>query len=495
MDRPNYLSLESFRTKAKNKEPIDSDAVVCKMGTGRDSIKAIDEEARTIDFIISTGAVDRDGDTINPKGWDLKNFRKNPVVLWAHNNRDLPIGKASKTKVSDGDLISTAEFTTREENPLGDTVFRLYQRGFMHATSVGFLPREWEFPAVDEDGLDEDGNPRSFLGMDFKKQELMEYSCVPVPSNPEALVQARSKGIDTEPLVDWIEQALDEYDGEEGLKLWVPRSHLEKMWKNSKSNGTGILIDSETRSRLAKENMKRAEEYSSQKEAEAIMDTITLEVQANVKELTFDKDAWEDHKEALQTWAKDNGFKRFTESEDSFSVSRDVDNTGEQKEEQTTAKVGDDELEVRTLTVLEAKDSESEEDLESEKDSGEEEKEETEEVDLKALSDLLERAIEVIERAEKALSELESKEEDPEETKTDEENETEDKDSESDEEDLNSESEKDESDETEDDEKSEDETEDKSGDSEEKDEDDEEIDISIDDIKEIVDSCFKENVE
>ena len=34
-------------------------------------------------FVISTGAVDRDGDTIDPKGWDLTAYRRNPTVLLA----------------------------------------------------------------------------------------------------------------------------------------------------------------------------------------------------------------------------------------------------------------------------------------------------------------------------------------------------------------------------------------------------------------------------
>ena len=48
------------------------------------SMKDIDDEQRTIEFIISNERVDRMGDVISLKGWRLKEFRKNPIVLFVH---------------------------------------------------------------------------------------------------------------------------------------------------------------------------------------------------------------------------------------------------------------------------------------------------------------------------------------------------------------------------------------------------------------------------
>ena len=42
------------------------------------------EGERQIKFVISTEAVDRVNDSIAADGWELANFLKNPVVLWAH---------------------------------------------------------------------------------------------------------------------------------------------------------------------------------------------------------------------------------------------------------------------------------------------------------------------------------------------------------------------------------------------------------------------------
>ena len=70
------------------------------------SIKAVGDS--TIRFIISDGSVDRDRDTINVQGWNLTNFVKNPVVLWAHQHHSVPIGKGANIAVEDDALMADA---------------------------------------------------------------------------------------------------------------------------------------------------------------------------------------------------------------------------------------------------------------------------------------------------------------------------------------------------------------------------------------------------
>ena len=55
--------------------------------------------------------------------------------------------------------------------------------------------------------------------MDFLEQELYEFSIVPVPSNPDAMREA--KGVDLAPLVGWAEETLDTV---RGPGLWVPHA-------------------------------------------------------------------------------------------------------------------------------------------------------------------------------------------------------------------------------------------------------------------------------
>jgi HK97 family phage prohead protease len=130
---------------------------------------------RKMGFVISTAAVDRDGDTVDPKGWDLGSYTKNPVVLWAHDYAQPPVGKAVNIQATKDGLRADVEFLPQGMSPFADMIHDMCKTGFLNATSVGFRGMEAD-PAKDRKG-----------GYDFKKQELLEFSIVPVPSNPEAL--------------------------------------------------------------------------------------------------------------------------------------------------------------------------------------------------------------------------------------------------------------------------------------------------------------------
>lgn len=130
-------------------------------------------EAKQYNFVVSTSSVDRSSDTIDQSGWDLKAYRKNPVVLWAHDAGSWPVGKATRIAVENGRLTATVKFADTFE---GRKAAALVDQGILKATSVGFRPTEYDF-AKDRKG-----------GLDFRKQELMEFSVVPVPANPDCLI-------------------------------------------------------------------------------------------------------------------------------------------------------------------------------------------------------------------------------------------------------------------------------------------------------------------
>jgi phage head maturation protease len=153
------------------------------------------------EVIASTGQMDRYGDNINPEGWFLSNYKKNPVILWAHNNTLPPVAKSIKTWVEDGKLMIKGEFAPTQ---FAQEVAVLVKEGFLNAVSVGFLPLK-----VDEKGNidieskmyrrmteeEEKGMYDSEWGMKFDKQELLEVSWVDVPALPQALVTAREMGL------------------------------------------------------------------------------------------------------------------------------------------------------------------------------------------------------------------------------------------------------------------------------------------------------------
>ncbi len=185
-------------------------------------VRAIDIENRTAEFSISTETEDRMRDTISVEGWRLENFMKGGPgpVLWAHQSHELPVGKALRVFTDEADgtkrLKSLAQFPSKEQYPFGNTVFQLLLGSYLKASSVGFAPVLWAFN--EERG-----------GFDFLEQELLEWSIVPVPANAEALVDAKSKGIDIAPLREWAIRTLDEIEG--GPIQIVKREGVERALK------------------------------------------------------------------------------------------------------------------------------------------------------------------------------------------------------------------------------------------------------------------------
>lgn len=157
----------------------------------------------TFSFIASTNAIDRQGEVIDPAGWELKRFMDNPVILWAHNYSELPIGKAIKTYVDERGLIVDGVFASAEANPKAQQVRTLYEEGMLTAVSVGFIPLERN-------------------GSLITKSELLEISFVPVPANPEALsLMKRTMQLEAS-LMKSIEDASDEYHPEDEGTITPP---------------------------------------------------------------------------------------------------------------------------------------------------------------------------------------------------------------------------------------------------------------------------------
>lgn len=167
-------------------------------------VKSIDKENHTLTMVASTQDVDRHGDTIIQSGWILDQFAKNPVILNSHRYDDATevIANATRTEIVGKGKRSKLEQDWRfavEENPKAKIIFDLYAAGFLHASSVGFIPREFK--------EEKDGSTDWWT---IEKAELLEVSAVSVPANAMAL--AKAKGIEVEKL--GIKQNDDEEDDE-----------------------------------------------------------------------------------------------------------------------------------------------------------------------------------------------------------------------------------------------------------------------------------------
>lgn len=149
----------------------------------------VDEANKVIAGIVgSTGAIDRQGESLNPNGWQIDNYKKNPVVLYGHDYKvNRPVGKAVNVYVEGNKLLFDVQFN---DTQLGQEVFSLMQNGYLNAVSVGFIPLEY-------------GNDGEFT---YQKMELLELSVVPVPANPEALTYLK----DHAPTVYKVHEAEEE---------------------------------------------------------------------------------------------------------------------------------------------------------------------------------------------------------------------------------------------------------------------------------------------
>jgi HK97 family phage prohead protease len=142
------------------------------------------EESRTARFVLSDGTVDLVGDTLDPNGWNLTGYKRNPVVLWSHDASSPPIGRMTNVFSDGSRLLGDVRFAEPDVYEFADQIFRLIKAGYVNAGSVGFIPIDYSF-SDDRRG-----------GIDFHEQELLEFSVVPIPANANALlVQAAAKGL------------------------------------------------------------------------------------------------------------------------------------------------------------------------------------------------------------------------------------------------------------------------------------------------------------
>ncbi len=133
--------------------------------------------ATPLTFVMSDATVDRMGDVIEPSGWVLDNFTRNPVALFGHD-ASTPIGEWENLRIEAGKLIGDLKFGPLGACPVTDKMRAFVEAGMMRAVSVGFQPL--------------DAEPLPSGGQRYTKSELVECSLVSIPANPNALAVARS---------------------------------------------------------------------------------------------------------------------------------------------------------------------------------------------------------------------------------------------------------------------------------------------------------------
>lgn len=162
-------------------------------------VTKVNEKDFTLEVAVaSDNSTDRQGEAIAPSAWRLENFKRNPVLLWAHDYGTPPIGKVTQIGVEGNQLLFKPQFAVNEY-PFAKQMFDMFKAGFLNAFSVGFAPQK--AAVMREDGVRE-----------WQDVELLEISAVPVPANANALVLARSAGFG---------EVVDKYFGEDAVTKTV----------------------------------------------------------------------------------------------------------------------------------------------------------------------------------------------------------------------------------------------------------------------------------
>jgi len=138
------------------------------------------EDVGSFKIIISTATPDRSNEVVVQEGLDITRYMQNPIVLWAHDYDELPIGITEKLSLENGQWVAEGKFAPESANPIAQQVRRLYDLGIQRAASIGFICKNIV-----------NGDP-----VMITESELLEWSFVPVPANSEALALAKKMKLD-----------------------------------------------------------------------------------------------------------------------------------------------------------------------------------------------------------------------------------------------------------------------------------------------------------
>jgi len=153
-------------------------------------VKSIDKSQRRITALASAATLDRDGEIIEPEAFRkwLPVYMKNPIVITSHQHRlqtgsSSVIGNVVEAKIDKNGLNVVIEF--HDITGLAEEFWQLYSQKKQRALSVGFIPHASEYKQVEDGRI-----------LVHTEVELLEISCVAVPSSREALSRSKRRKAD-----------------------------------------------------------------------------------------------------------------------------------------------------------------------------------------------------------------------------------------------------------------------------------------------------------
>ena len=183
---------KSMKAKSINKDLISYDDIGYSPSEGTSKpaqyISSNDDEWSVI-YRLTDNSLDRDNETVNPRGCDLSQFSQNSAIIFNHDTDSFPLGMMHPL---DPNYSGPPEiwFDEAEEalfgkvyfskvNPTSRQAYEQIKEGSLKGGSVSFLPK---------------GNPSKNAsgGNRYDEWTLLEFSICPIGSNPNALVVGNS---------------------------------------------------------------------------------------------------------------------------------------------------------------------------------------------------------------------------------------------------------------------------------------------------------------
>lgn len=147
---------------------------------------AVDPTRRSVTIAANDRA--RSVPDLDLNGLRFDNYRRNPVVMWAHDSvgrspsGGLPIGRTlAISRAPNGAII--AEFEFLENDAFAQRIRNAWDKGFLRAASISWLPLE--------------SRPANNGRLRDVRSELLEWSIVSIPADPDALRETHRRMLDS----------------------------------------------------------------------------------------------------------------------------------------------------------------------------------------------------------------------------------------------------------------------------------------------------------
>lgn len=177
-----------------NKKLLSSEKIV---KTFSFDVKSVKEDEYIVEGVFSTPDPDRHNEVVMQEGWKLKNYLKNPVVLWSHQNMEFPLAQMVRIGYENGNLTGAMKFAVNEYETAA-TAFKLVKGKYLRAFSVGFMNNVYEVDKESEI-------------VKLVENELLEVSVVNIPAQAAALAKMKR--------MDFLAPEVPEHSEKEGRVL------------------------------------------------------------------------------------------------------------------------------------------------------------------------------------------------------------------------------------------------------------------------------------